>query len=247
MPAAPPRRLTATAAVLRTLARRTTFVESEIAALDDLVPVGGVVFDVGAEYGLYTLVCADRVGPTGRVIAFEPLPGPNRFLHRVVRWLGADRVEIRRHALGDVARAGTLSLPRRGGLPVHGRAFLADDADGLGPNAEFAGEQRLAVDVHTLDGVVEEADLDRLDLVKLDVEGFEPAVLRGAGQTIARFRPRLLIEIEDRHLAKFGVDSTAVVDLLREQGYTMSTWWQGRWQPVEAVTGRTRNYLFTPA
>lgn len=247
MPAASQRRLATTVRVLRTLARRTSFVESEVALLDGLVPPGGVALDVGAEYGLYTLACADRVGRSGRVIAFEPLPGPNRFVRRAVRWLGARQVQVRRHALGDRARAGTLSLPRRRGLPVHGRAFLADDADGPGPNAEFAGEQRVPVEVRTLDDVVEAERLERVDFVKLDVEGFEPAVLRGAEHTIARFRPRLLIEIEDRHLAKFGVDSRAVVDLLREQGYTATTWWQGRWEPVDTVTERTRNYLFTPA
>lgn len=240
------RRLRLAARLLRRLASTPVPVEPEVAALDDFIGDGHVCCDIGAEYGVYTLTFASRVGRSGRVLAFEPLPGPRRFLTRMLRWLGVDNVTVRPHALGDVPRRGTMSLPTRRGLPVHGRAFLADDADGLGPNAEFAGDRRLPVEVSTLDAVVDAVGLERLDVIKIDVEGFEPAVLRGAEQSIRRFRPVLLIEIEDRHLDKFGVDGTTVVELLRGFGYRMSTLRDGRWVPVETVTERTRNYLFTP-
>lgn len=242
----PARRLRLVAGLLRRLASGTTAVEPEAAALDDFVAEGYVCCDIGAEYGLYTLTFAARVGVSGRVLAFEPLPGPNRFLTWALRWLGASNTTVFSDALGDAARRGTMSLPKRHGLPVHGRAFLADDADGPGPNAEFAADERLPVAVSTLDEVVDAADLDRLDLIKLDVEGNEPAVLRGAERAIRRFRPVLLIEIEDRHLRKFGTDGATVVAMMADLGYRMSTLWNGRWEPVEAVSGRTRNYLFTP-
>lgn len=240
----PTRRLQLVVGVVQWLSRRTASVEPEAAALDRYLPEGAVCCDIGAEYGLYTLTFASRPGTS--VVSFEPLPGPNAFLTRVLRWLGADNVELRRHALGDVARSGSMSLPRRRGLPVHGRAFLADEADGLGPNVEFAGEQRLPVTVSTLDTVLEERGVDRLDLIKVDVEGYEPAVLRGAARSIERFRPALLVEIEDRHLAKFGADGTTVVDLMRAHGYGMATLVEGRWVPTERVTEAARNYLFTP-
>ncbi|HSK24193.1 MAG TPA: FkbM family methyltransferase [Egicoccus sp.] len=243
----PGRRLRLAARLVRRLASSPVPVEPEVAALDDFLGEGHICCDIGAEYGLYTLTFASRAGRTGRVLAFEPLPGPRRFLIRMLRWLGAANVTVRPHALGDEVRQGTMSLPTRRGLPVHGRAFLTDDADGLGPNAEFAGDRRLRVDVFTLDSVVDEAGLDRIDVIKIDVEGYEPAVLRGAEQTIRRFRPILLIEIEDRHLGKFGADGATVVDLMTRLGYRMSTLWDGRWEPVETVTERTRNYLFTPS
>lgn len=224
---------------------RSSLVESEAAALADFVTEGAVCCDIGAQYGLYTLTFAKRVGPTGRVLSFEPLPGPNAFLRAAARCLGARNVVVHPQALGDTQGLGTMSLPKPRWFPVHGRAFLADDADGLGPNAEFAREQRLPVPVTTLDAMVEEANLARLDFVKIDVEGYEPAVLAGAERTIRRFRPAMLIEIEDRHLDKFGADSATVVKMMTEHGYTMWTLAEGAWRPADEVTGHTRNYLFT--
>lgn len=244
--ARPSRRLRTVDRTLRWAAARVPSVEAEVARLDHVLPPGGVCCDIGAEYGLYTFTFASRVGPTGRVLSFEPLTGPRAFVRRSARLLGADNVEVHSVALGDVVRSGTMSLPRRRGLPVHGRAFLADDAEGLGPNVEFAAERRLPVQVSTLDRVLERAGVDRLDLVKIDVEGFEPAVLRGAEASLRRFRPALLVEIEDRHLGKFGVDSAGMVRDLTEQGYRMWVAGRGGWEPTRGVTDVTRNYLFTP-
>jgi FkbM family methyltransferase len=233
--------------LIQYLARRSPSVETEAAALDSFLGPGAVCCDVGAEYGLYTLTFAARVGQRGRVLSFEPLPGPNKFLRGLVRALGASNVVVRSDALGDRARTGTMSLPKRRGVPVHGRAFLADEADGLGPNAEFAEEDRLAVTVSTLDAVVEHEGCEKVDFIKVDVEGYEPAVLRGARRTIERFQPVLMVEIEDRHLEKFGDTSATVVEFLTSRGYEMSTLIDGRWQSVDKVTDATRNYLFTPA
>jgi FkbM family methyltransferase len=240
----PTRRLQLVVRLIQWLSRRTSSVEPEAAALEPFLPEGAVCCDIGAEYGLYTLTFARRPGT--RVVSFEPLPGPNAFLTRMLRWLGADNVELHRHALGDAPRSGSMSLPRRRGLPVHGRAFLADEADGLGPNVEFAGEQLLPVTVSTLDAVLEERGVDRLDLIKLDVEGYEPAVLRGAARSIERFRPVLLVEIEDRHLAKFGADAAGVVEQMQAHGYGMATLVEDRWVATDRVTEAARNYLFTP-
>lgn len=240
------RRLRLTNLVLQRLARGSSSVEAEAAGLEDLISEGAVCFDIGAAYGLYTFTFASRVGPTGQVVSLEPLPGSAAFLRRAVRWTGATNVFVQQIALGAEQRQGTMSLPRRGGLPVHGRAFLADDADGFGPNSEFAGEKRLRVAVTTLDTIVEEADPARVDFIKIDVEGYEPAVLLGAERTIRRFRPILMIEIEDRHLRKFGADASTVVNVIQEHGYSMWVFDGGRWEPVEAVTRQSRNYLFTP-
>ncbi len=241
----PSRRLRLADRALQFLASRPTPVETEAAALDQLLPDGAICFDIGAEYGLYTLTFARRIGERGRVFSFEPLPGPHRFLSRVVRWLHATNVTVQRLALGDRIHDATLSLPRRRWLPVHGRAFVVDGADGTGPNAEFEREERVRSSVSTVDVTVEEAGLSRVDFIKIDVEGYEPAVLRGATVTLERFRPTLLIEIEDRHLEKFRASSATIIDQLAPLGYRMKTLSDGAWRSVEAVSARTRNYLFT--
>jgi len=240
------RRLRSVGRTLDRLSRTRSPVEPELVGVAGLLGPGAVCCDVGAAFGLYTLAFADRVGPTGRVLAFEPLPGPNAVLRRAVRAAGAHSVEVFRAALAEVPRRGTMSLPKRYRLPVHGRAFVADRATGLGSNAEFPDERRLDVAVTTLDRVVAALELARLDLIKVDVEGAELAVLVGAERTLRRFRPSVMLEIEARHLGRYGTDPAAVVAHLTDRGYRMSRLRDGRWCRVEEVTAAARNYLFTP-
>ncbi|MFC4000038.1 FkbM family methyltransferase [Nocardiopsis sediminis] len=238
-------RLRAVAAALRRLAPNAFFIENEVAALGTLVRPGAVCIDIGAEYGLYTFAMADLAGPGGTVYAVEPLPGPARFLEAAIRALDAPSVHLVRRALAGRPGEGTLSLPVRRGLPVHGRAYLTTGADGPGPNAEFHGERLVATEVGTLDELVAERGIERVDVIKADVEGAELAVLDGGRATLTAHRPALLLEIEDRHLAKYGTGAAAVVTRLRGLGYRMSAWIAGRWQQVGEVREGHRNYLFT--
>ncbi len=231
---------------LRGLAIGRSPVEPEVAALDEFLVTDGVAVDIGAGFGLYPLSFAAQLGPAGRVLSFEPLPGPHGFLRRVIRWLGAANVTLSQQAVGDHGGGGEMSLPRRHGLPVHGRAFLAGEADGPGSNAEFHAERPVPVTMATLDARVRAAGLDRVDVIKIDVEGYEPAVLRGAEWTLRTFRPALLLEIEHRHLDRFGAEPAEVVAWLRDHDYDMATLQDGRWHPVDHVTTHHRNYLFTP-
>ncbi|GAA1574646.1 FkbM family methyltransferase [Streptomyces globosus] len=239
------RRTAAVAAALRWGAHRFPFEEDEVAGLRAFVPPGAVCVDVGAEYGLYTWVLSALAGPSGRVHCVEPLPGPHRWLRAAAGLLGARNVTVHRAALAARHGQGTLSLPIRRGLPVHGRAYLTDGADGPGPNAEFAAARAVGAPVRTLDDLVHEAGLDRLTFVKADVEGAELAVLEGGSAALRRHRPTLLLEIEHRHLAKYGARPADVLGHLRDLGYRAHRQRHGRWIPVPRVTDDCRNYLFT--
>jgi FkbM family methyltransferase len=234
-----------TAAVLTFLARTTPYLEDELLGLADLVEAGGVCVDVGSAAGIYTQLLAELAGPEGRVLSVEPLA----FAHPAWSWvLGAyQRPCVSRHhiALGAEAGTATMSVPAgRRGL-VTGRSFLAVHTDGVGSNAEFAGQVTVDVDVDTLDGLVRRAGLTRLDFVKIDVEGGELAVLRGGREVIDAFRPALLIEIEQRHITRYQHTAADVVTELTRRGYTMATWQRG-WQPTQNVCAHSRNYLFLP-
>ncbi|GAA4959120.1 FkbM family methyltransferase [Streptomonospora halophila] len=235
----------AVGAALRGLAPHAFFIEREVAGLAEIVRPGDVCLDIGAEYGLYTCALADLAGPGGRVLAVEPLPGPAAFLRAVVRALGAEHVRVVRGAVGSGEGAGTLSLPLRRGLPVHGRAFLTTGAEGVGPNAEFGGERTVATRITTLDTLVAQAGLDRVDFVKADVEGAELRVLDGGRRTLRDHRPALLLEIEDRHLAKYGAHASDIVERLTGLGYRMRVRVAGAWRAADRVREGHRNYLFT--
>ncbi|MFD5220517.1 FkbM family methyltransferase [Streptomyces tendae] len=201
--------------------------------------------DAGAEYGLYTWVLAALAGPSGRVHSVEPLPGPYRWLRTTARLLGARNVTVHRAALDAWCGRGRLSLPVRRGLPVHGRAYLTDGANGPGPNAEFPDSRTVATPVRTLDQLAHEVGMRRLAFVKADVEGAELGLLKGGSATLRRHRPTLLLEIERRHLAKYGAEPADVLRHLRGIGYQAHRRSRGRWVPVARVTDDCRNYLFT--
>ena len=231
---------------LRAAAPHAWFLEDEVAGLPEFVRPGAVCLDVGAEYGLYTWTLAGLAGPTGHVHAVEPQPGPSAFVDATRRLLRASNVTVHRTALGASAGGGVLSLPRRGPLPVHGRAFLSTGASGLGSNAEFAHHEDVPVAVTTLDDLAAELGLTRLDLVKADIEGAEARLLDGAHLTLATLRPVLVLELEDRHLARFGASVAEIVAGLELAGYAARTWHRTRgWVPRGPDDGR-RNVLFVP-
>jgi FkbM family methyltransferase len=239
-------RLAAAATVLRTLARHAWFMEDEILGLRDLVRPGDVCIDVGAEYGVYTVALAGRVGPRGRVHAIEPQPGPSRALRTAVRLAGADEiVRSHRHALAEREGYDWMSVPRRGGLPVHGRGFLTAGTSAPGPNAtDFRVARWQRVEITTLDVFCDREGIERVDFIKADVEGAELKVLHGGVQTLTRHRPALQLEIQEPHIAKYGHHAVDVVALLADLGYALHEWCDGAWCPTDRVTPRRRNYLF---
>lgn len=230
---------------LRWLSRRVWFVESEVSALAAVAGPGDVCFDVGAGFGLYTYVLAQQVGPEGEVHSFEPLAAPRRVLDRAVRSAGLSQVRVHAAAAGRRPGTAVMSLPHRNGTPVHGRAFVTTGAVGRGPNTEFARHERLTVPVTTIDGTCARLEVERVAFIKMDVEGAEPAVLDGASETLARDRPDLLLEIEDRHLAKYGARAEDLFDRLGDLGYVGQVWDRRRWEEVDAVAPGHRNYLFS--
>ncbi len=243
----PARRLSGLGAVLRWASPRAWFLEDEVAGLDRLVAPGSTCLDVGAEYGLYTYALADLAGPRGRVLSVEPLPGPRRLLRVALAVLGATTVTLHAGALSSSSGTGRMSLPVRRSLPVHGRAFLTSGADGLGPNVEFRAHRGVDVPVTTVDELARVHGLDRVDVIKADVEGAELAVLQGARGVLERDHPVLLLEVEERHLAKYGAVAEDVVEHLAALGYAPTVWDGGAWRAVERVTGARRNYAFVVA
>lgn len=238
-------RLALTAAAVLLVARRTRCLEPEMAGLAELVRPGSICLDVGAAAGLYTVTLARLAGPDGLVHSVEPVT----FAHRAwARVLGVRSCRnVRRHvvALGAETGRAQMSVPVGRHGPVTGRSYLDWECAGPGSNAEFDGQLRVGVDMQTLDVLSAAAGLTRLDFIKIDVEGAEMRVLRGGTDTIDGFRPAMLIEIEDRHTARYRNSADDVTAWLLGRGYTMHTWSHG-WHEAHGVCPHTRNYLFLP-
>ncbi|WP_206446904.1 FkbM family methyltransferase [Agrococcus sp. KRD186] len=218
-------------------AARLRLLEPELEGLRGVVGPGDVCFDVGAAYGMYAIPLAAAVGPTGAVHAFEPQRRPRAVLSAARSLLGAAHVRISHSAVGRVAGEHELVLVTRYGLRISGHAHLAGSAGSRDAD-------RLRVPVTTIDDVCREQGIERVRFVKADVEGFEHAVLEGAAEALERDRPAVLLEIEDRHLQRYGLTGAEVADSLRDRGYEMAVWRGGAWQAADRVVTGTRNYLF---
>jgi FkbM family methyltransferase len=146
---------------------------------------GAVALDVGANIGATALIMSAFAGADGQVVALEPGPRCFDLLQRNLALNGASTVRPLAVALSS--EPGQL-------------AFCEDSAFGhLAP-----GAPGLQVTVETVDRIVDEQGLTRLDLVKIDTEGFEPQVLDGARRTIERLKPVIYLELNSWALIAHG-------------------------------------------
>jgi len=163
---------------------------------------GAVIFDVGANFGYYSVMLASALGGACEVHAFEPCP---ETFNRLTGHIALNRLEcIHAHPLALSDAPGLAALQPRSGNS--GAAFLV-------PGGQ--------IPVSTLDRFVEERGLQRLDFMKIDVEGFEERVLRGGAGTLERFRPMILIEIQPTTLERAGSSVRKLAGLLTGHGYTL--------------------------
>lgn len=177
--------------------------------LEHFIGPGSRVADIGAGWGLYACLCATRVGPKGRVLAFEPNPRNAGSLTRLVR--RHSNLTFHPTALSDRSGRAELHVP----VEAWGREVWA--LGSLSPSSARprATEKAKSVPIDTLDKVLDGLGLS-VDFIKCDVEGHELAVLKGAERTLLESRPIVLIEIEQRHQ---DGDIEATFEYLLSHGY----------------------------
>jgi FkbM family methyltransferase len=172
-----------------------------------LVKPGDVILDAGANVGYFSLLFAKWLHGSGMVHAFEPFAETIRRFERNLELNAELRPMVRLHrlALADFTGNLGMSVPDQGN---QGCNFLG-------------GAGSTKVDVTTLDAFCEREHLDRVDLIKIDVEGSEVALLRGAEQTIRRLRPVLMIEVNTATLQRAGYTSRDLIEAIARHGYRL--------------------------
>jgi FkbM family methyltransferase len=169
----------------------------ELDRFESLVKPGDTILDVGGNVGIWTIIGARRSGPSGRVVTFEPIKSNVDYLARNIELNALANVTVLAKAAG--AKAGQIKI------------YLVDFSSGT-HSVGFGGSRYEEVEVVALDDVVRDEHL-KVDVVKIDVEGYEAFVLAGA-KTLLTSRPHLFLEYAPHMLRSCGSNPDDLVDLI---------------------------------
>jgi FkbM family methyltransferase len=210
---------------------------AELAVLLAAAEGARTVFDIGANVGWYTLHLASALGPDGRVFSFEPVPATFAALERNVALNGVQgRVVLNRLGLAEAPGEAEFFLPEETGSVAASRRPLFQEQR----------NQTVHATLDTLDAYVQRAGIERLDLLKCDIEGGELPMLRGGRATLERFRPVVFLEMLRKWSAAFGYHPNDILELMAELGYRGYALAPGGLEAVERVdeTRMETNFLF---
>jgi FkbM family methyltransferase len=186
----------------------------------ELVKEGMNVVDMGANIGYYTLLAARRVGLKGKVYAFEPEPRNFKLLLENIRLNGYKNVVTVQKAVSNERGAATLFLSLRGS----GSHSLVSSRD--------YGKETIAIETVTLDEFFAAEGNPAVQVMKMDIEGWELEALDGMRQLIGLNSPlSMVVEFYPWGLVSRGMNPTALTDKLIELGFTLSV--------IDEKTGQT--------
>jgi FkbM family methyltransferase len=182
-----------------------------------LIPVGGTVIDAGANIGTHTVSYGEKVGAQGHVYAFEPFA------------LSFECVKFNCRNLPQVS----CHYAALGRAPGFAKVIPPGDTNMGTTITELAPE---GIAVLAIDGLA----IGRCDFIKIDVEGFELEVLLGARETIAKYHPIFLIELNDATLRRMNLEKKDIMDFMESYNYGWSAFQDNPLQEPQI------DILFTP-
>lgn len=190
------------------------FEPATVAACARLVPPGGVVLDIGANIGAHTLPLARLVSPQGRVYAFEPTDWAQAKL--------AANLALNPDLASRVTRVQTMLTDWENAAPTPLYAsWPLTAASGVHPLHRGRKMDVAGANATTLDAFLRREGVTRIDFIKLDIDGFEIAALRGARETLRRFRPAMVMELSPHQLAEQGGSIEELAALLDAADYRL--------------------------
>ena len=185
----------------------------ETALLQQLLRPGMTFVDVGANWGYFTLAAAYLVGPAGRVVSVEADPRACRVI----------RTNLTRNDLAWVRLVDAAASDEPGVVSLQTYGEGNDDSGNFGVAATTTvveGGSRFNIAARRLDDVLDEAGVERVDLLKMDIEGAEARALPGLRRRLSEgLIDRLILELHPAHLRDQGHSEADVVAELRRHGY----------------------------
>ena len=185
----------------------------ETALLRHLLRPGMTFVDVGANWGYFTLVGAHLVGATGRVLSLDADPRACRALH----------ANLAKNRIASVAVRNIAASDRPGRLRFQEYESQAHDSGNFGVAQTTTVAERgrhLEIDAEPLDDVLDREEIDRVDLLKIDIEGGEAKAMAGLTRRLSSHRiAHISMELHPYHLRDLGTSPAAVIAELRRHGY----------------------------
>jgi len=191
------------------------FERGTVATLQKLVKPGDVVFDIGANIGSHTLGLAHRVGDKGKVYAFEPTDFAFEKLRRNIAL--NPRLQARICARQILLTSTVIECPK----PELYASWPLKNNGAVHPKhrGRLATTQNATVD--TVDAFVEHQGIDRVNLMKIDVDGHELPVLQGSLGVLTVFKPVLVMEMSPYIHAEQNSSFSGLIALFRDAGYSI--------------------------
>jgi FkbM family methyltransferase len=187
-----------------------SFEKEETHFVEHFLRGGMTVLDIGAHHGYYTLLASKRVGRHGRVIAFEPSPRERKFLERHMSLNRCENVNIEALALGSASGEADL--------------FVVDGTEtgcnSLRPPSVTQSVRGFRVPLEQLDVYLEHKGVEKVDFIKLDAEGGELEILKGATKLLGRVpRPLILAEVQDVRTQPWGYEAREIIRFLSQRDF----------------------------
>lgn len=187
---------------------RGSYEPQEIRFFRSMLKPGDTALDIGANFGLYTILAAKQVGREGRVLAFEPNPNSLRYLRLNILLNRQSRIEVVPVALSNEEGETEFICVSQGAYS----ALKVGETPG--------NTSAITVRQTTLDAIAAAESLYLVDFVKMDVEGAELLVLQGGEEFFSRIpRPLVMCEFNDNRAAPYGHTSRDVYQWLRDRDY----------------------------
>jgi FkbM family methyltransferase len=179
-----------------------TYEKGTIQLLHEFLKPGSTFLDIGANIGLMSSIASKQVGERGKVFAVEANPKTQEILQHNLALNQCQNVEIFPLALGETQ--GTATLFENWNVNRGGASLLSQD-----------GESGVEVPVDTIDFLFQN---DQIDLIKIDVEGFELEVLKGGIELLKKQQPVLIIEVSEQRENTPGTTPEEIADFVRSLG-----------------------------
>ena len=180
---------------------------------DNLIKPEMTVFDIGANWGVYSVAAKRLLGKEGCLVSFEPNKNEYSKLEKNLSLNegGEPEVTLVNSAVGDSDGVTTFYMPPKfkGAYGSLGRPKIDENCDAV------------EVDILKLDSYVEKNNVSKLDVIKIDVEGAEIKVLTGAVETLKKFSPVILMEVSDKRTTVFGYKAKELCEFLTNIGYKL--------------------------